>query len=211
MGKRKQVTIQEWELAIRKARAFINNYDKVRWKIVDIALSVCEIKHGGRVHETTFTLSRFAAYIELNRKTLMEWVRVKKLVVDKLPDVELKDKTRYSFEDLTSTLRKVNPESTPKEVLMHWKDQLNIPPFNKKFIKYRKHLDTILYNAQNPMRLMEVDEKLLLLMADKCDLISKLLKKEVEFRKNFSVEQRLTQKNLQINKAVEDASAVYYE
>lgn len=203
---KKKISFKEWELAVREARAFINRYDKVRWKIVNIALRVCDTSHGGRKGENVFSVTKFANAIDLNPKTLLQWIRVKQLVVDKLPKTELKNKALYNFTDLQDTCLKVNEDSTKKEVLRAWIDQINVPRHDKKFIKYEKHINAILFNAQKPIYLIDVNEDILLKIANKCELVARLLKAELEFRKKYSIEERLMNKTRKETKAIKEAN-----
>lgn len=200
----KRVTFKEYEAAVRFARQFINHYEKVRWKICEAALNVCDTSYGGRKVKGIYSLAKFADDIGLDRKTLYQWIRVKIFVVDKLPAIELKDQSKYNYTDLADVSEKVNKDCTKQEVLMVWRAQLAQPRESKKFIKYSKHLNALLYNAQRPLQLQLVDLNYIEEIISKCELIAKLLKKEIELRKKFSIEQRLTARDKKIDSAVKD-------
>lgn len=200
-----KITFKQYEAAVREARAYINRYDKVRWKVCELALSVCDTSHGGRKIESVFSLAKFADAIELDRKTLYEWCRIKRLVYDKLPATETKNTANYLYSDLRDVVDKVKPDSRPKEVLAIWREQLSKPMESKKFYKYDKHLSAILYNAQRPIMMNLVEKEIIEKISGKCALISKLLDKELELRKKFSMEERLLKKQKTINNAISKA------
>lgn len=201
----KKITFQEFEKAVREAKAYVNNYDKVRWKIVDICLRVCDTSKGGRKTEEIFSIHKFSEAIELNPKTLYEWIKIKTRVVDKLPATELKNKASYSFSDLADVSEKVNSDFTKKEVLQAWREQLSQPLEARKFVRYTGHLKSILYNAQRPLNLMLVDIEIIKKIESMAGLISKFLKKEIELRKKISNEKRLTGRESQIASAIKES------
>lgn len=204
----KKVTFKQFELAVREARQYVKNYDKSRWKICELALSVCDSTHGGRKLEGIFTVKRFADAIEIDHKTLHDWIRVKTLVYDRLPKSELKDKTKYNYEDLRETCLKVDRSFTPKQVLTEWRERLSIPRETKRFFKYIKYLNTILYNAQRPLQMRLVNKEAIKEMITKCDTIRNLLNKELELRENFSSEDRLLEKYRKISKSIKEAKQI---
>jgi hypothetical protein len=176
----------------------------VRWKICNIASRVCDVSHGGRkVH--SFSITAFARAIELDPKTLHQWMRVKKLVLDKLPAVELKDVSKYNYQDLALVCDKLSKDSSRKEVLNTWRAHLALPLETKKFIKYDKHLNAILYNAQRPMNLLLIDKEVILQISEKCRTISKLLDIELRLRDKFSSEHRLQEDRLKRSTAIKEA------
>lgn len=204
----KEVSFNEYEKAVREARQFIQKYDKVRFKIADIAMRVCDTSKGGRKKSSVFSITKFADAIELNNKTLCEWIRVKRLVIDKLPATELKDKSKYRYEDLRETVLKINEKSSKKEVLNQWRLQLAIPLENRAFIRYDKHLRSILFNAQRPARLIMVEKVYIEDIIKKCDLIASLLKKEIEFREKFSKENRIMKKKTKETEAIREVAGL---
>jgi len=199
---------EEWEKAVREARSYVNNYDKVRWKICDIALRVCDIKKGGRVSSSAFTLTKFADAIELNPKTLMTWVSIKKKVIEKLPATELKDKSTYTFDDILRVSNQITEKATKAEVLRLWKQQLLIPRETKKFLKYIRALDSILYNAQRPLKMTEIPEHNIKDIISKCSVIANLLNKELELRKRFSIEDRIKEKHQDYELALKEVEDI---
>lgn len=207
---KKKVSFKEWELAIREARQYINRYDKVRWRVCKIALRVCDIYHGGRKTQEHFTVTKFATAIDLNPKTLNEWIRIKIMVYDKITQAELKQNP-HSYDDLRQVAMSVTRQTSKKEVLDKWRTQLAIPQDNKKFIKYERHLNAVLYNATKPMRMMNVDTQYLEKIISKCELIAKFLKKELELRKTMSQEKRMKKRHRKISEAIQEANEMKYE
>lgn len=199
-----KVSFLEYEKAVREARQYINRYDRVRWKICSIAARVCDTSHGGRKAAGIFSITKFAQAIELHPKTLHQWMQVKRLVVDKLPATELKNKS-IQFSDLADVCDRVDKDSTKREVLNSLRVQMAIPLENKKFIKYEKNLNAILYNARRPLQMRLVENQFIEKIISKCTLINKLLTVELKLRKQFTIEQRVKSKNSLIKKAINEA------
>lgn len=193
--KKTKVTAKKWEENIRKARSYINDYDKARWIIVDLALEVCDISHGGRKEgEYIYTVARFAREIEIDRKTLYWWIGTKRRVLDKLP-IKIRDKKySYNYTDLQDVSLKVGPHASKKEVLCAFMEHMKIDPNVRKFQKYMKYLNSIVYNASRPMHIKDVPEATINEMLKKLILTTNLLRKELELRKNFSGTQREMQR-----------------
>lgn len=204
----KKVSHKQFEIAVRKARAYVNNYDKVRWKICDIALSVCDPRKGGK-KDQVFTLKKFAEEIELSSHTLYQWCRVKRLVFDKLPANVKQKISSYSYNDLDSVSLMVTENSSMAQVHQALKTILEVPPENAKFTRYyERDLSCILYNAQRPILMMNVDKEIIEKMMKRCDLISSLLKKELELRNKYSKEERVNKNLKQRKDALNDAKSI---
>jgi hypothetical protein len=200
---KKKMNQKQWELAIRQARQFVANYAKTRWKIVAIAESVCDISVGGRGKETVYTVRRFAEAIEIHEHTLYEWIRTKRLVLDKLPARYTNHPEKLSYGDLHEVCGKVDQKTTPKEVLSHYMTVTKEKPENRKFIKYNRVLNSILYNAQRPLNMTEVDEEVLKPIIDKCNTIVGLLTTELQLREKFTMQERVMKKHKKQQKALE--------
>lgn len=194
--KKKKVTFKQWEDAIRKARTFINSYDKVRFKIAAIAMEVCDTSHGGRKNDSIFSISKFAAEIEVDRKTLYEWIRVKRLVLDKLPK-GIQDKPQdYKYDHFRETALKVDETTPPKEVKSWFFQMTERNPELVKFQKYGKWLKTLLYNAQRPMLMKDIPEDLLVDYAQKLNTIHGLINTELQLRTRFADQDQQNRKRL---------------
>lgn len=183
--KKRKVTPQEWEAAIRKARQYTAGYHRARWIIADLALSVCDVSLGGRKGPTVYSIRRFADEIEIDSKTLYQWIRVKRLVLDKLPKMVQKNAHKYLYQDFDAVCELVKKDTSPREVRDIWMTHLKTDPDTKKFKKYSAHLNALLYNAQRPIMMREVSADLINEMIKKCDLISSLLRKELQFRERY--------------------------
>lgn len=177
---------EKFQNGVREALQYVNNYDKVRWKIVDIAINVCDISHGGRKSDSLWTLSRFADEIEINRKTLSEWVRCKKLVLEKLPKGIQENPQKHKFDDFKMTLERVNENSTNSEVESFFLEVTNLNPEQRKFKKYLKHINSVLYNVQRPLLMKDIEDELLNEFVQKCQLIANLCKTEFQLRERYS-------------------------
>jgi len=80
---------EQWNKYVRAARVHVRSLNKHRMAIAELAIKACDIKWGGGGHWSGFkgqkTIKEFALAVGVHRKTLGEWVSVKRNVVDKLP------------------------------------------------------------------------------------------------------------------------------
>lgn len=196
MNSKKSVNPKQWETAIRSARQYVNNYAKVRWKIVDICLSVCDYSHGGRKAKTAWSVKRFAGEINLEPKTLYEWVRIKRVVFDKLPG-KIRDKAhKYKYDDFCKAGESLTPESTNKEVYSAFLSVLDMPPEQRKLEKYMSVVDTLIYNASRPMLMKDIPDDMVQGYVKKLTLARNLMEKELELRERFKDQEQLTKKRI---------------
>jgi hypothetical protein len=168
---------------VRKARQYVTNYDTVRWKIADIAEQACCHHVGGRVDPNNrFTVTRFAEEIGLNRKTLLNWCRNKRNVVDKLTAKSKEKIHTIPYEIIQRVSLRVDNDTPIKEVRRLFREESGIPPERIRFSKYIKNMKSVLFNAVSPTRLALVDVDQLEDMKKIADLISNSLSHEIEFR-----------------------------
>ncbi len=186
MNKTKTV---QYEECVRKARAFVANYDKVRWTICDLAREACDLSKGGRKHPL-YTLTRFAKDIELNEKTLYDWIRVQNLVVNKLPKTMKAKIHTYNYEDIRLASMAVKEDSSPKEVRSAFLSVLNRDPNETKFLKYHKHLKTVIYNLQRPMLVKDISKDVLTKTIELSKTITALAKIELDLREKYTGKKR---------------------
>lgn len=82
-------SIRSWKNCVSTARTYINNRKTNRMAIAELATRACVIKWGGKrkgKELSTKTLAEFAKELDIHRKTLWDWVQIKRLVVDQLPN-----------------------------------------------------------------------------------------------------------------------------
>ena len=81
---------EKWDAAVKRARNLVTSIASQRTEIVELAISVCDIVHGGGRHwrnfEHTYTLLKFAKDIGMKYKTLHGWVQTYKLLKEHLPN-----------------------------------------------------------------------------------------------------------------------------
>ncbi len=183
LNKPTTVTDKEWKQAVREASGLVPNLDKTRWVIADLAYQVChqsEFQRG----DCPYTYKRFARSIGVQYKTLMEWCRVKRNVVDKLP-VKIQEKLNVlPFDLFKRTSLKVDDDTVPKEVARVFRIESGMDMYSLRYAKYNKNLGTLLYNVSRPIRLKEIPDDLLIESLQKCKLIASFLEKEMKFRKD---------------------------
>lgn len=200
--KKKRVTKAQWENAVRKARQYTTDYSRARWIIAGLALEVCDYSHGGRKGETIYSVRKFADEIELARKTLYQWIRIKRLVYDKLPKTVRAKAHTYDYSDFDATCDQVTEDSHPAEVKRRWEEQLKVNPDSKKFSKYIAHVNAILYNAQRPILMKDVERNLIEELIQKTTLIANLLAKELTFREKYPDGEKQVKKRLNMKEEV---------
>lgn len=171
--------------AVREARQYVRKLERTRFIIAEIAMRVCDYSHGGRKPDHVFSLSRFANEIDLDRKTLYEWCRMKRLVVDKLPKT-IKEKIHVvKYADLRETLDDVTPKEDPKVVYEIFKKKQDQDPHLRKFRKYAQRLSAILYNINRPLCMKDVSDKTLNDILSQVLLIKKGIEKELQLRVKY--------------------------
>jgi hypothetical protein len=200
MSEKKKVTRKQWEDNVRKAKSLVNNYDRTRWIIVDLALEVCHYNMNvrGESNESLYTIAEFSKEICIEKKTLYDWIRTKKLVFDKLPKTIKDNIKKYNYQDILDVAAKVEIDTPKKEVYSLFQAQIGIDPVSKKFIKYQKTLVSILYNAKNPMLLKDIPAQNIHDCINLCQTIVNLLNKELELRNRFSEQDRINARRLGI-------------
>lgn len=117
----------KWQQCVERAKHIKNMVKNNRLILANIAIEACDIVWGGGGHWNNFskqrTVNDFASLIGLNTKTLYEWIRVKKFVVDKLPTGD------YSATRLWKILRyvqeKVTKDASPDQVLAIYNKEMS--------------------------------------------------------------------------------------
>lgn len=198
-------TNQQWIAAITEARLFIKNYDRSRWRVADLAISVCDMSHGGR-KKTQFSVARFAKEIGLNKKTLYEWIRAKVVLIDRLPiSMQKEALKKKKYNDLREISSRLTVKSSDSDIESAYNEYFSQEQDDLKFKKYHKHLKSLLYNASRPSQMMNVNSEIILDIISTLDRTSDLLKKELEKRKSSTKEQRQHKESMKIKKATAKA------
>lgn len=200
MTKTKKNIEDLWEKNIREAKGYVQNYQKTRWIICDLCNEVCDTSHGGRKTNSIYSITRFANEIEIDRKTLYEWLRVKKLVVDKLSKTTREKIHTFKYSDIEGIVDKVNENDSQKHVQMLFERQLEIDPATKTFKKYIKHMKSILFNASKPLRTKEIPQIEVEEMVKLCNTIAGLLSKEISLREKYGSTARADEIRLNVKK-----------
>lgn len=86
---------KKWNSYVVEAKKVVSKMGADRLRIATLAIEACDIRHGGGGHwnnnEGVYTMKRFASEVGINYKTLANWVRVKRNVIDKLPEGAFKE------------------------------------------------------------------------------------------------------------------------
>lgn len=108
----------EWAYSVNKAKGLIHSINKARFDIATLALKVCVIRQGGKQgdkYKTGRSLKDFAKEIGICHKTLCEWVRIKRNIIDKLPEgLYMPDKYAAAQRAACKVTRKAKPEVVVK-------------------------------------------------------------------------------------------------
>ncbi len=175
----------KWKENIKLAKALVGGLDRHRWQITELAMDCCEQSRGQRGNDSEFTYKKFCVAIDIEYKTLINWVRIKKLVVDKLTVKQRDGIKEIPVELLKRTCDKVDEFSTPRFVRNILKEEAGVDPNRIRFIKYIKNVKTVLYNVSRPVRLIEITDDDLIMLNKLTNLITNLTNKEIEFRRQF--------------------------
>lgn len=168
-----------WEDTVNKAKGLIQLINQARMDIAGLALSVCIIRQGGKQgdkYKTGRSLKDFAKQIGICHKTLCEWVRVKRMVVDKLPEgLFMPDK----YGAAQRAAAKVTPTSTPEQVVSAFTKEANSTDpsfyFNGLVRKARTQANYLENNSLKRISRKSIEE-----MQDYCKRSLKVLKSHLE-------------------------------
>lgn len=115
--KKFKTTQDEYQFYVTKGREAVMSIECYQVKVAAMATKVCEINHGGRARSTTYTLSKYANDIGLNRKTLSEWVRIYRAVVSKL-DLDIETFSKNDWITAGRVMELVTEEKRVKQALL---------------------------------------------------------------------------------------------
>lgn len=107
-----------WQRYVVKCKAIVHQMNRHRMDIATMALEACEINYGGgdhwKKHKDVFTLKKFAEEIGMTYKTLHRWVKVKRDIVDKLPEGYYDEDT--DFAAATSAANEIKRDATEEDI-----------------------------------------------------------------------------------------------
>lgn len=154
--------IRKWNEAVDKAKALGTAAKEHQMEIARLALSVCEITHGGArknsAAEGKCTIFRFAKEAGVNECTLSNWIAIRKLVFERLP---LAVKRQATYTEMMSVSRKINKSTLPSEVLRLYNDYKSMDSFDHKIIRYMNDLRSLHYNFENQAAALKCDDSTL--------------------------------------------------
>lgn len=135
-------TEAKWTETVEKAKAFVLQISKCRLQIAELALEVCDVRWGGGAHwanhEGTYTLKRFAEEIGVNPKTLSNWVRVKRNVMDKLIEAGEEVDPMEDWSAMTRVADRTKHDADPEAV------KTSFASWDKKRVKAFNHAQYVL-------------------------------------------------------------------
>lgn len=90
-----------WLSNVDEARRHVDKLNRAKHRIVELALQVCDIQHGGGSHwskfDGTFTLRRFAKETGIHYRTLWGWIDVRRRIIGALAPGDYKEEDyRYA-------------------------------------------------------------------------------------------------------------------
>jgi transposase-like protein len=175
------MTEKEWQSLIRKARGLILKEKGHQFKVAAIAIEACCINHGGD-RNRRFTVAKFANAVGINRKTLYQWIRYKRRIIDKLPVKTKIDE--IPLEVLANVDKRIGDTQSPKQIKIILDEEWGKGPLKYKWAKYLRVLGTILHNANTPIKLMEVEDQTIEDVVKVCTTITNVMGLELNYRKN---------------------------
>ena len=130
---------QIYQRAMKEAKSHVAEIRKYQQKIsihqakiAEIALEVCDIRHGGRCPDDRYTLTRFSSDIGLPLKTVQNWVQTYRLVA---VDAEIKMETRADWVAASRTSNLLKKERSSINKMNDTPRSLG--PYKKKVPKQR--------------------------------------------------------------------------
>lgn len=106
-----------WNECVKSAKGYIHGRRLNRLLIAAIAMRACIIKQGGARKKDISpgeTLTAFAKEINVHRKTLSDWVRIRRNIINNLPE-SLKQIDYTAAKQASDELRK-SPDKSPQEL-----------------------------------------------------------------------------------------------
>ena len=136
--------------------------------IATMALEACEINYGGgdhwKKHKDVFTLKKFAEEIGMTYKTLHRWVKVKRDIVDKLPEGYYDEDT--DFAAATSAANEIKRDATEEDIKAafdKWKERGTDEHY---LLQLHRRTKSGAYFIQNRADLSELDVDILRALRD---------------------------------------------
>jgi len=136
-----------WAEKVVEAKNLLGIKEARQMEIAIIALDICEITWGGgrSRHDELFTLKRFAHEININPKTLSNWIAVKKLVYDKIPQ-KIRNEVTFTF--MAQIAKSINKDSSPAKVSKMISKFIDQSSVDVKLLGYLGVVKSILYNLE---------------------------------------------------------------
>ena len=121
---------KEWDGLVKAAKERLLAISHARMEIARLAIKACDIVHGGGGHWNDFkgqkTVTQFAAEIGMNYKTLIQWIKIRKGVHDKLPKGVYQENNFGAADRTRKRFKGVKLEDVPnKEVTKVYKQELD--------------------------------------------------------------------------------------
>lgn len=152
-----------WKECVQEGKVLAKMNQESRLKIVKLAEKCCVIHFGGRNFENRFTVTNFANEIGINPHTLLEWIRLKKNVLDNLDAETQKTVKQTDLQLIDRELKgiKRGTEEYKTAVRATTKIILSSTGSTRKMMKYQKHMTTMLFNVKHKAMINDCDRKVL--------------------------------------------------
>lgn len=175
--KKKEITPEEkWQSYISRAKRAVSDIAKARIDIADLAIEACDIIHGGgghwSGHEGVYTLKRFSEDVGIPKKTLQNWVRVRRLSL-KLNDFE----PEKDWQALVLASGKLCADDSPEKIAKEFKkwrtkkDEFNQVAY---LLQCSRRVKSTIYFLENKFEFREEDREALEELKMNCSRIVKL-------------------------------------
>lgn len=136
-----------WNQAIEEAKQYLSLKNKNQMLIAELATNVCEIKRGGDLDQTNYTLTEFAKEIKVHYTTLQSWVTIYRKVFSKIRDRA--NTENLSYIQMFRIANSVHDKATKAEVNKATDDVMNLNTLDLKMKGYCELLRSIAYNFSN--------------------------------------------------------------
>lgn len=162
-----------WLSYVERAKKFVKRMNRDRLDIAQLAIEACDIQLGGGNHWSGFkgvyTLKKFAEEVGITYKTLSNWVRVKRNVVDRLPEGYYDEESYFAANRVANeTDRNTSPEEV-KERFDKWK---NKGTQGHQLLQLHRRVRSGAFFIHNRADMAELDVETLRELRDNCQSIA---------------------------------------
>lgn len=185
-------SLDQYKQYVKEAKEILRLAKYKQMEIARLALLVCDIHWGGRSKDTDISVNRFAKDIGTEKKTLHQWISMRRRVLNNL-DPEIS--RNLSYDNIVMIYKKTKANMTAKDIRLMTKEVLEMPQNLKRFIKYTSHAKSILFNSKRPDRLELVNNEKIEEMISHCSGIAAVLKEYLADKESGKLNKKIRRKD----------------